>query len=215
MKRILVLIFWSFLFSTIHGQVNFKVGYSYFRPSFEALNNAFSTYNSNNPSLVEGFGKTSSISSLDLGIRMKLASYIGIEIGGKYGQSGINRATFASSTEKWSTRHTEFNGGLVFYIDAISFGSSINRSNLAVTRNEPATRKYPSIDQSSYWSNTIFIAFEADSGKSSISIRPFYQRAFNSIGIPRSGERLTSQNFSNEIDLSGFGISLLIFNGRQ
>lgn len=215
MKRVLVLFLWFFLAYNMQAQVNFKVGYSYFRPNFTELNKAYSIFNANNPTLVEGFGKTTAISSLDLGLRMKLADFLGIEIGGKYGQSGINRATFVSSNEKWSTRYNEFNGGLVFYYNAISFGSSINRSNLSITRNEPATKKYPSIDKSSYWSSTFFIAFEADSGKSSVSIRPFYQRAFNTIGIPRSGERLTSQSFSNELDPSGFGISFIIFNGRH
>ncbi|HMP30524.1 MAG TPA: hypothetical protein PKD85_13045 [Saprospiraceae bacterium] len=215
MRRILITIASTIIFYALNAQVNFKVGYSYFRPDFTSLNNAFTQYNSNQTNLVEGFGKTSSISALDLGLRIKFADILGLEIGGKYGQSGINRATFSSSSEKWSTRFTELNGALVLHFNTFSFGSSLNRNNLAITRNEPATRKYPVVDETAYWSSTFFVAFEADSGKSSISIRPFYQMAFSGISINNTEQRLGVQSTSNAVKPSGFGISLIIFNGQQ
>jgi hypothetical protein len=201
---------------TLLSQMNIKVGYSYHRPNFDGLNNLFNAYNAQNPNLIEGFGKTSAISSLDLGLRSKLSSNFGFEIGGKYGQSGINKATFSANTEKWSTRYSEFNAGLFLCFNSIYIGGSINRSDLAVTKNEPATRKYPSIDKSSFYSSTFYVAFEAKNRKSSISIRPFYQLAFSNIELTESKKILgINQGGANEINPSGFGISLIICNGEQ
>ena len=216
MLRILSFTFFVCISMTLLSQTNIKVGYSYHRPDFGGFNNLLSTYNAQNPNLIEGFGKTRAISSLDLGLRSKLSSNFGLEVGGKYGQSGINKATFSSSTEKWSTRYSEFNAGLFLCFNSFYIGGSINRSDLAVTKNEPATRKYPSIDRSSFYSSTFYIAFEAKNRKSSISIRPFYQLAFSNIELTETKRILAvNQGGSNEINPSGFGISLIIYNGEQ
>ena len=213
--RITLFIF-SFLTAvSVYAQTNLKVGYTYFRPNLTELNRAFKTYNENNKELIEGFGKTSAISYLDLGVRLKVADALGFEFGGKFGQSGINKATYASSTEKWSMRASELNGGLAVYFGDISVGGTLHRSNVAITRNEPTTRKYPSLDESSYWAGSVHVQFEAASGKSSISIRPYYQWAFSNLSFPNTAARLGYKGSSEGTPPGGFGLSVLIYNGKR
>lgn len=199
----------------MHAQTNLKVGYTYFRPNLTELNKAFTAYNESNKELIEGFRKTTAISFLDLGIRFKVAEALGFEFGGKYGQSGINKATYANSTEKWSLRASEVNGGLALYFGDISFGGTLHRANMAITRNEPATRKYPSVDQTSYWAGSAHIQFEAESGKSSISIRPYYQWAFSNFSFPATASRLGYKGSSEGTMPGGFGVTILIYNGKH
>jgi hypothetical protein len=200
--------------ASLDAQINLKAGYLGVRGEFEKSNQIFDDFNQNN-TLSKGFHDFHYLQGIDLGIRYKY-NRVAIEVGWNNIQSSKIKALGTNIDENWRVSNSEAYLALENYFGNFGFGVSMGYNTIRYKRKISGTRDRATIDKGKYLSSKIYVLTTVSSGKTAISIKPFYQPKWGEIDISDFNMALNGTKPAGLIDyLSGFGISIALYNGAQ
>ncbi len=201
------------LITLVTAQFNLKVAYTGLRADFENTNTSFNLFDTNN-ALDKPYGTMHYLQGLDIGIRYKW-NRIGLEAGWTNMQSYKIDALGTNIDQNWRISSSEFYTGIENYFGNFGFGASVGFNKMRYKVNIPGSRDRKSIVSESILSSKIYIFTTVSSGSTAISIKPYYVPKWGQFDITSFNESLgVSQSKSNEY-LTGFGFSIVLYNGPQ
>ena len=214
LKGTLVFLILAYSLNFSYSQLNIKAGYIGMDGQFEATNALFQDYNTNN-SLDKTFKNLGYLQGIDIGLRYRINN-LGLEAGWYNMQSSKIEALGDGVNENWRISNSQFYLGLENYFGHLGFGASIGYNNIKYRRKIESSRDRSTKQSDNFLSTKFCLIITASSGKTGISIKPFYQPQWNSHNITDFNHTLNGTKPEGLSDyLKGFGISIALYNGPQ
>ncbi|MBK9257194.1 MAG: hypothetical protein IPM42_17090 [Saprospiraceae bacterium] len=215
------------IFSNSYGQFNIKVGYRGGFSKMEGINNVLDRFNEKYFTLEDKFDHVRSLHGLELGLRYRIGS-VAAEVSWCNQSSktdALGRLPSGSSfQDKWFYSLTEWSMGLENYIgDYFGYGASIGYSTLNIKTDIEGSRRKKRLAASDNAYNTKFYIFYQYPGeKVAIAFKPYIQFPLRPYNISAFDQDLNVAIDPSYIAVPGqqeklmiFGLSILLYNGRQ
>lgn len=203
----------GFALGNTNAQFNIKVGYTGSGLGLKQSEKAFEKFNEEN-TLTKAFDTKKYLQGLDLGLRYRWNN-VGIEGGWTNIQSSKIDALGPDYNHNFRLSSSEFYVGLENYIGNFGFGVSVGYNTLRYKKNIIGTKDRNSVIRTSFLTSKIYLLTSVTSGSTAISIKPFYIPKWNTYNLtPFIDDLGVSIDNPNEY-FSGFGFSVILYNGRQ
>lgn len=226
-RSIFSLLFLFLNFLPVHSQFNIKVGYRGGFSKMDGINQVINRFNEKYFTLEDKLDEFKSLHGLELGLRYKMGP-AAAEISwcnqtnrsDAVGRLPDNR----SFQDKWFLSFTEWSFGLESYIgDYFGYGATIGYTSLNFRTDIEGTRRKRRLAASDSAYNTRFyLLFQYPGEKVSIAFKPYIQFPLSKYDVSGFDQDLNMALEPDYVAPSGqseqlrvFGISILLYNGRQ
>lgn len=220
MKYSIIAFFLTIAFS-LDAQINIKVGYTLDFNSSSVVNNIQNAYNRKNTWLSKEFRNANISNGIVLGVRYKfenIALDIGVErVTASRTSEGINPENRSNTTDLFYRFNRVF-AGLEVFNDYIGLGANLTYEQFQIRSELNNSNFRQKLLTSGDWGNKVYLIIPLPGNNNmGLSIQPYAQ-------IPWTGSSVfgLQQFLGNPSNLNSFrqrnthfGISLIIYNGKQ
>jgi hypothetical protein len=198
----------------LKAQFNIKVAYSGLYTKLPLTKQYFRIFNTNND-LKQEFASPRYLHGLDIGTCYRYKSWIA-EAGWVILQSKkIEAITQTNITHKWNLSTSEFYLGLESRFGMFGVGSSLGYNSIKYKQTPDGSNKKNTVLREPIINTKFYIIIEAKGENNAIAIKPFFQPQWQSLNLNRFSQNLNNINSNDKEYFSGYGISIVIYNGPQ
>jgi hypothetical protein len=215
----------------VTAQLNIKVGYAGGAVQASQLDKIVDDFNTKftilNPSgrLDDELDRISSLHGLEIGLRYRTGN-LGFECTwNNFSNNSDVIGTLenqSSFQDKWFLSLTSYSAGVENYIGKFGFGASLAYRIFKMrTDISGATKKRKTITDADGFGTRIYLTFQFPGDKVGIAFKPFVELPLGSFDVTgfdqELGRQLNSsyQAEKNDVRLSLYGISIVLYNGLQ
>lgn len=208
---------------SVSAQFNIKVGYSGNYTNLETTNEIFDRYNSDFISVEQKLKPINFYHGIEIGGRYKFGENFGIDFGvsstsGKNDVKGVLTAEDEVNNRVKITLSSYY-VGLENYFGSYGYGATIGSQKIKYKVKPSRSSENIDLLDQRVLNSRFYLIFELPSNQTAFSFRPFVSINWDSYNIQKLETSLlpNGANPSSDLneDLMVFGVSLLIYNGRQ
>lgn len=211
------------LTSSIYGQLNFKVGYTFAYSNLDKTAEIFDRFNALNPQAEKQLKPTKAFHGIDLGLRYRF-EHIGFDIGissisGSTEALNVMQANGGLGKDEWKISMVNYHFGLENYFGVFGYGGTIGIQKLKYRTDYVSSEGKQTIFDESVLSSKFYLIFEVPSNKIAFSLRPYIATTWEPFNLQSLEKTFDPQSTippsELEQDILIYGISFVFYNGRQ
>lgn len=208
------------------AQLNLNVGYNGAYLENKPVHDILQRYNERNTWLSQGFPQNHLMGGIVTGARYKfgIMSFL-LQWTNKRNtieSSGIDPITDEEVFKKLIFRYNSYSAGLEFFINAFSFGGTMDYSHYSIQTEETGVDTKNTVLSTYDWSSHFFISFRLTKGDNlSIALQPYLHWPWSEINLFKLEKELNPDFATGSLPsdyrehFKNIGISLIFYNGEQ